>query len=191
MGGKPALAVAFTGYLGHFVPAAAQGATGLAVALAALWIVTLVNIRGVGTAGIVQVVTTVLKLLPLLALVLVGLAAVEPSRFTPLNPGGMDPLAAIAACSALTLWAFWAWDRQPCRPARSTIPAGPFRSPPSSEPSLAAALYILVTIVAFGTVPLSELGGSTAPLALVAEGCGVPSAGSPSRWAPSSPPSAP
>ncbi|WP_064742234.1 amino acid permease [Inquilinus limosus] len=167
--GNAGVAVAFTGYLGHFVPAAAHGATGLAVALAALWTLTLVNIRGVGTAGIVQVATTVLKLLPLLALVLVGLAAVVPSRFTPLNPSGMDPLAAIAACSALTLWAFLGLES-------ATVPAGEVDNPGRTIPlatmlgtSLAAALYILVTIVAFGAVPLSELGGSTAPLALVAE----------------------
>lgn len=176
--GNAGVAVAFTGYLGHFVPAAARGVTGLAVALAALWVVTLVNIRGVGTAGIVQVVTTVLKLLPLLALVLVGLAAVEPSRFTPLNPSGMDPLVAIAACSALTLWAFLGLES-------ATVPAGEVDNPGRTIPlatvlgtSLAAALYIVVTIVAFGTVPLAELGGSTAPLALVAERLWGPVGGS-------------
>jgi len=167
--GNAGVAVAFTGYVGHFVPGAASGLPGLAVGLTALWALTLVNIRGVGTAGIVQVATTVLKLLPLLALVVAGLAAVDGSRFTPLNPSGLDPVAAIAACSALTLWAFLGLES-------ATVPAGDVANPGRTIPlatvlgtSFAAALYILVTIVAFGTVPPAALGASTAPLALVAE----------------------
>lgn len=167
--GNAGVAVAFTGYVGHFVPSAASGVAGLVVALTALWTLTLVNARGVGTAGVVQVVTTALKLLPLLALVLAGLAVVDTGRFTPLNPGGLDPLAAIATCSALTLWAFLGLES-------ATVPAGEVEHPGRTIPlatvfgtSFAAALYVLVTIVAFGTVPLSELGASTAPLALVAE----------------------
>lgn len=167
--GNAGVAVAFTGYVGHFVPGAASGLPGLAVGLAALWTLTLVNMRGVGTAGIVQLVTTVLKLLPLLALVVAGVAVIQPAHFTPLNPAGADPLAAIAACSALTLWAFLGLES-------ATVPAGDVVDPGRTIPlatvlgtSFAAGLYILVTIVAFGTVPLAALGASTAPLALVAE----------------------
>lgn len=133
--GNAGVAVAFTGYVGHFVPGAASGLPGLAVGLAALWTLTLVNMRGVGTAGIVQLVTTVLKLLPLLALVAAGVAVIQPAHFTPLNPAGADPLAAIAACSALTLWAFLGSNRRPCRRETWSIRAAPSRSPPCSAPA--------------------------------------------------------
>lgn len=167
--GNAGVALAFTGYVGHFIPGAASGAAGLIVALTALWTLTFINIRGVGTAGIVQVATTILKLLPILALVFAGIAYVEPARFEPLNPSGMGIGAAIAATSALTLWAFLGLES-------ATVPAGDVENPGRNIPlatvlgtSFAAVLYILVTIVAFGTVPLAELGASTAPLALAAE----------------------
>lgn len=167
--GNAGVALAFTGYVGHFVPGAASGTAGLIVALTALWTLTFINIRGVGTAGIVQVVTTILKLVPILILVFAGIAYVEPTRFQPLNPSGMGVGAAIAATSALTLWAFLGLES-------ATVPAGDVENPGRNIPlatvlgtSFAAALYILVTIVAFGTVPLAELGASTAPLALAAE----------------------
>lgn len=175
--GNAGVAVAFTGYVGHFVPGAASGLPGLAVGLTALWALTLVNMRGVGTAGLVQVATTLLKLLPLLALVVAGLAMVDTSHFTPLNPGGHDPLAAIAACAALTLWAFLGLES-------ATVPAGEVINPGRTIPlatvlgtSFAAGLYMLVTIVAFGTVPLAALGASGAPLALVAEHLWGPAGG--------------
>lgn len=167
--GNAGVALAFTGYVGHFVPGAASGVAALLVALTALWTLTFINIRGVGTAGIVQVATTILKLVPILALVLVGVWEVEPARFRPLNVSSMSPVAAIAACSALTLWAFLGLES-------ATVPAGDVANPGRTIPiatvlgtSFAAVLYIFVTIVAFGTVPLNELGGSTAPLALAAQ----------------------
>ena len=167
--GNAGVAVAFTGYVGHFVPGAASGSTGLAVGLAALWIVTLINVRSVGTAGIVQIATTALKLLPLFALVGAGLWTIDARQFETFNRSNLDPLGAIAACSALTLWAFLGLES-------ATVPAGEVSNPGRTIPlatvfgtSLAAALYILVTIVAFGTVPLGELASSTAPLALVAD----------------------
>ena len=167
--GNAGVAVAFTGYLGHFVPGVSSGPLALFVALAVLWFIALVNIRGVGFAGAVQIGATLLKLLPLLALVIVGVASVDVSRLTPVNPSGMEPLSAIAACCALTLWAFLGLES-------ATVPGDEVENPSRTIPlatlagtCFVAAIYILVTIVAFGTVPLAELSGSSAPLAVVAE----------------------
>ena len=167
--GNAGVAVAFTGYFAHFVPAARGGPLALVVALTALWSVAIVNIRGIGLAGAVQVAATFLKLLPLLALLIVGLSTIDLSRLMPVNPTGIEPLSAVTACCALTLWAFLGLES-------ATVPADNVDNPGRTIPlatlvgtCFVAAVYILVTIVAFGTVPLSQLSASTAPLAVVAE----------------------
>ena len=70
--------------------------------------------------------------------------------------------------AALTLWAFLGLES-------ATVPAGNVRNPDSTIPrativgtAFAAALYILVTIVAFGVVSAEQLAESSAPLAAAA-----------------------
>ena len=167
--GNAAVAVAFSGYVGFLFPAIGETPlAGLATALGAIWLLTWVNARGVSEAGMVQLVTTVLKLLPLLVIAVIGLAYVDPGRFTPVNVSGESNGAAIAACAALTLWAFLGLES-------ATVPAGDVAAPERTIPRatifgtcLAAVVYIAVTLVAFGVVPIVELGSSTAPLADVA-----------------------
>ena len=168
--GNAAVAVALSGYLAYFVPLLrAQPLAGLAGALAAIWLVTWINVRGVKEAGAFQMVTTVLKLVPLLLVATVGLAYVEPGHFVPLNTSGQSTLGALAACSALTLWAFLGLEL-------ATVPAGNVERPEVTIPRatvlgtvFAALLYIMVTVAAFGVVPLGELAHTTAPLADAAE----------------------
>jgi basic amino acid/polyamine antiporter, APA family len=167
--GNAGVAVAFAGYIGYFFPEWSQHSSfGLGVALAAIWLVALVNVRGVKEAGAVQVVTTLLKIVPLVLIAVVGLAYVDLGRFAPWNTSGSSNVSAVAACAALTLWAFLGLES-------ATVPAGNVRRPEVTIPrttivgtAFAATLYILVTIVAFGAVRLSELAQSSAPLAVVA-----------------------
>jgi amino acid transporter len=84
----------------------------------------------------------------------------------------------LAACSALTLWAFLGLES-------ATVPAGNVDRPEVTIPRatvlgtvFAALVYILVTVAAFGVVPLAELARSTAPLADAAERVFGPWAGS-------------
>ena len=167
--GNAAVAVAFSGYMGFLFPViAGNKIAGLATALCAIWFLTWINARGVREAGAVQLVTTVLKVLPLLLIAAIGLSFIDPGRFQPLNISGESNGAALAACAALTLWAFLGLES-------ATVPAGDVDQPERTIPratifgtAFAAAVYILITIVAFGLVPLSELERSSAPLADVA-----------------------
>ncbi len=167
--GNAAVAVAFAAYMGYLFPAIADSRLGgLATALTAIWFLTWINARGVREAGTVQLITTILKVLPLLLVGLLGLAHIDPGHFTPANVSGESNLAAIAACAALTLWAFLGLES-------ATVPAGDVAEPERTIPRatilgacLAAAVYIVVTLVAFGVVPSADLQRSTAPLADVA-----------------------
>ena len=167
--GNAAVAVAFAGYLGFLFPVIGDSKiAGLVTALSAIWLLTWINIRGVREAGTVQLITTVLKLIPLLLIAAVGLAYIDPGRFEPLNVSEESNGAALAACAALTLWAFLGLES-------ATVPAGDVDQPERTIPratifgtTLAAVVYILITVVAFGLVPLSALESSSAPLADVA-----------------------
>jgi len=168
--GNAAVAVALAGYAGYLVPAIAGDPYGqLAVALIAIWSLTLVNVRGVKEAGLVQIVTTVLKLLPLVAIGLLGLLWIDPANYSPMNQSGVGDFAAVSAAAALTLWAYLGLES-------ATVPSGDVIEPERTIPRatiigvlIAATVYILVTAVAIGVLPSTELGGSEAPLATVAE----------------------
>ena len=167
--GNAAVAVAFAGYLSFLVPMiAASDIAGLVAAMGAIWVLTWMNIRGVETAGIVQVITTVMKLVPLLVLIVFGVAWIDSANFTPVNVSDQSALSAISACAALTLWAFIGLES-------ATVPAGNVLEPEKTIPratilgtSLAAFVYIAVTVVALGVLPSADLQGSNAPLAEVA-----------------------
>jgi APA family basic amino acid/polyamine antiporter len=117
---------------------------------------------------VVQVVTTVLKLVPLLLIGLFGLFWIDAGNFSPANLSGKSDLAAISAAAALTLWAYLGLES-------ATVPSGSVRDPERTIARatilgvlIAAVVYIVVTIVAFGVVAPADLGRSTAPLADVA-----------------------
>ena len=167
--GNAAVAVALAGYVGFLVPAIAQSAhASLAVALAAIWMLTVINIRGVKEAGTVQVVTTVLKLVPLLLIGTAGFFWITPAHYMPFNQSGQSDLAAISAAAAVTLWAYLGLES-------ATVPSGEVAEPEKTIPRatvlgvlIAAAVYISVSAVAIGVLPADKLAVSSAPLADVA-----------------------
>ena len=79
-----AIAVAFSGYMGVFVPPLDSVPVAEAVgAIALIWTLTALNVAGVCTAATVNLVLTFLKLLPLLA---VGAAGVFVGDFAAVSP---------------------------------------------------------------------------------------------------------
>jgi APA family basic amino acid/polyamine antiporter len=164
--GNAAIATAFAGYLGVFVPAI-SGSPALAAATAAgaIWLLSWVNSRGVREAGIMQVVTTVLKLTPLLAIGTLGLFFFNVENFRPFNLSGMPTFSAITATAALTLWAFLGLES-------ATIPAGHVPDPERTIPRATmlgtvggGVVYILSTVGVMGVLAPALLSGSTAPFA--------------------------
>ncbi len=164
--GNAAIAVAFVGYLGFFVPVLSASPTaGAIAAVASVWLLTGVNARGVREAGSVQLVTTVLKLAPLIAIGTFGLVFLEWKNFTPFNVSGGSALSAVSATAALTLWAFLGLES-------ATIPADEVERPDRTIPRatvigtvIAAVVYVLSTVGLMGVLPPATLAASTAPFA--------------------------
>lgn len=170
----PAMAIAFVGYLGVFLPALKTHPAGqAAIALALIWTVTLINIRGLREAGFVQLVMTVLKLVPLA--LIIGLAAVsgEPENLPEFNPQEGSMLSLLAATALLTMWAFSGLEA-------GTMPAGDVTQPEKTIPRAIIAgtvtvtfVYIASTLAVMLLVPADTLENSTQPFADAARGLGA------------------
>jgi APA family basic amino acid/polyamine antiporter len=172
--GNAAIAVAFVGYVGHFFDVFADATAGarlaqVALAAAAIWLLTWVNIRGVRQGGLVQAATTLLKVVPLAAVALLGLFWLDGGNFSPFNVSGDSNFGAITAAAALTLWAFIGLESATV-PAEDVDDAG--RTIPRATligTGITALIYILGTVAVMGVVPVGELASSTAPFADAAE----------------------
>ncbi|HMA04525.1 MAG TPA: APC family permease [Methanomicrobiales archaeon] len=164
----PVFAIAFTQYLGFFIPLTPL----LEILVKGLFLtaLTLVNIVGVRAAGRVNDLLTFVKLLPLLALVVVGLGifALGPGKFvanyTPLAPLGFSNFG---TALVLIFWAYVGFEL-------GTFPASEVKDPHRTIPKAIISGMIIVTVfylatnfVVFGTVPWQALAGTNTPLILV------------------------
>ena len=172
--GNAAIAVAFVGYVGHFFDVFADTTTSakfaqVALAAAAIWLLTAVNVRGVRQGGLVQAATTVLKVVPLAAIAILGLFWMDTGNFSPLNVSDDSNFGAVTAAATLTLWAFIGLES-------ATVPAEDVADPTRTIPrstvigtGITALIYILGTAAVMGVVPMADLANSTAPFADAAE----------------------
>ena len=147
-------------YLGFFFPSANEGATRILLIFLITLIITAVNFLGVRQSAILTNIFTVGKIVPLIIFAAVGLFFIQPENFifSPVPEAGKFSSAVL-----ILIYAFVGFEA-------ATIPAGEVRNPQRSVPfalmtalAIVAVLYILIQIVAIGTLP--ELAGSERPLA--------------------------
>lgn len=164
--GNAAIAVAFTGYLGFFIPALHGNAfLSFLVSASMVWLMTIVNIIGVRHAGLVQLVTTVLKLMPLLLIATLGLLFIDPENLKHFNLTGKSDFSALTGAATLTLWAFIGLES-------ATVPAENVENPQRNIARatilgvlITAAVYIFSTLAVMGAIAPEQLKHSTAPFA--------------------------
>ena len=101
--------------------------------------------------------------MPFGAIALLGIFFIDPAHFSEFNPSGVPLLQASAALAPLTMFAYLGLEL-------ATVPAGDVRDPERTIPrstvlgiAIAAALYILGTVVVMGLVPRQQLVNSVAP----------------------------
>lgn len=168
--GCAALAVAFVGYVGAFLPGVAGSpVAAAALAIAALWAVALINVRGVREAGLVQIVTTIVKLLPLIVIGGAGLIWFAPANFAVpegATPGGFfGTTGTLFAIASLTLWALLGVES-------ATIPAANVERPDHTIPRatlvgtlIAVVVSVVSTAGVMGLLSHETLSHTTAPFA--------------------------
>lgn len=169
----PAIALAFVGYLGEFVPGLEGNAFAQALsALGLIWLVTLINIKGVKEAGLVQIALTGLKLVPLLIIIVAALLFGSTENFPELHPKGGSHIGVIATTALLTMWAFSGLEA-------GTMPAGEVDRPESTIPKAIVGGTLMVALIYIGTVaavmalvPSEQLAASERPFAYAARQLG-------------------
>ncbi len=165
---NPTLAIAAVGYIsvlyGGFTPW-----TNFLLELGIIVSFTIFNLLGFKVTGRAELFVTLLKILPLLILPLIGLFFIDINNFTHLNTSGKSFGDALNSVAFLTLWAFVGLET-------GTVPAGQVRNASRIVPLatvigtlIAAAVYILGTIVIMGVVSPHELAHSKAPYADAAQ----------------------
>jgi len=158
-----AIANAFAAYLGYLWPAAAAGAGRVLAVTALLAALAAVNVVGVRYAGWTVNALTVAKLAPLLLFIGVGLFYADPSRYALL---ALPDSTRLRQASLLLIFAFGGFEN-------ASVPGDESKDPKRHLPvallaavGLTAVLYVLVQIVALGTLP--GLASDPTPLASAA-----------------------
>jgi arginine:agmatine antiporter len=169
------IAVAVAGYLTVFVPGLSSPVMRSAAAIVALWAATGLNLAGARSVGGFGVVSLISGLLPLLLLATLGWASFEPHMFAASwNVTGSSDASAIKSS---VVGAFFAFTGFETGAAISAVVRDPKRNVPIATvagTSLAAVVYILVSVVLMGLAPARDYAVSSAPLALAVARVGGP-----------------
>ncbi|MFE3447976.1 amino acid permease [Nonomuraea sp. NPDC059194] len=168
--GNAAIAVAWVGYVQHFVRelfGLDWGATAAAIviALVGVWIPAAVNLRGARNMAAFQVVTTVLKFAPLLFVAVVGLFFVQGANFGPFNATGGNLVAAVSLAGAVALFIYSGVESVSIAAEKVKDPVRNIGRASVIGVLACAVLYMLSTVAVMGTVPYARLTESSAPFA--------------------------
>jgi basic amino acid/polyamine antiporter, APA family len=163
--GNAAIITAFMLYFTYFVPGAATPLLAFLITSGVLWFFTIVNILGVKGAGRVSIITTVLKVGALVVFVVIAALHFNPAMLNSVSSVKVSGMSTLPAAIAIALWAFVGIES-------ATVPAGEIKNPHVNirrstiyGTLLAAAVYIVVSVVAMGVLDQATLAGSNAPLA--------------------------
>jgi basic amino acid/polyamine antiporter, APA family len=158
-----AIGNAFVAYLGYFWPAAARGPGRVLVVTISIAVLAALNVIGIRSGARAVNVLTVSKLVPLFLFASVGLFFADPSRYRLL---ALPPAAALGQASLLLVFAFGGFENASVVTEETKEPRRQLPIALVASIGLAAVLYVLVQIVALGTLP--GLATDRTPLASAA-----------------------
>ena len=147
-------------YLGFFVPSANEGAVRVVIITFVVAVITIVNLLGIRESALMTNIFTVGKLVPLLLFIAVGVFFIQPDNF---DFSVVPDRSSFSSAVLLLIYAFVGFEA-------SVVLAGETKDPGRNIPFglliallIVAVIYILIQIVAIGTLP--GLGQSQRPLA--------------------------
>lgn len=163
--GNAAIITAFMLYFTYFFPGTTTSILAFLITSAVLWIFTIINIIGVKRAGMVSIVTTVLKVGALVVFVVIAAMHFNPAMLSTVSNAKVSGMSTLPAAIAIALWAFVGIES-------ATVPAGEIKNPEINIRKstiygtlIAAAVYLVVSIVGMGVLNQATLADSKAPLA--------------------------
>lgn len=152
----------FISYLGYFWPGAATPVARAITIILIVVLLTVLNVSGVKNSTTVANVFTVAKLVPLTLFVVVGIFFVRGDAY---HFGPLPSFDQFSVSVLLLVFAFSGFEL-------ATIAAGESRNPQQDLPpallmaiGIVVFLYLMIQVVAIGTLPGPELAASGRPLA--------------------------
>ena len=167
-----AIANTFVAYLGGVVPALATGPGRFAAITVAIGGLAAINVYGVRAASSTVNLLTIAKLIPLLVFVAVGLAFVEPGRVALFEL----PSGSLRQAALVLVFAYGGFENANVPTEEAVDPRRHLPVALLTTIAGVAVLYILIQVVAQGTLP--ELETSATPLAEAARA----TMGAPGGW---------
>lgn len=147
-------------YLGFFYDGANTGTSRIVLVASIVTVISIINLVGVRPSAIVTNIFTVGKLVPLVIFIVVGLFYIQPENFV---FDVVPEAGAFSGAVLILIYAFVGFEV-------AAIPAGETKDPQRNVPiallsalGIVAILYILIQIVAIGTLP--GIAASERPLA--------------------------
>jgi amino acid transporter len=158
-----AISNTFAAYLGYFWPAVTQGIGRLLAITFLLGVLAWINCLGVRPGVWVVNILTIGKLIPLLVFSLVGLFFLDPNSFSFTS---LPQASSLQQASLLLLFAFGGFEVASVPSEESIQPRRNLPLALLCAVSLVVVLYVLIQVVAMGTLP--TLATSATPLASAA-----------------------
>lgn len=177
--GNATIFIVLITYLSGVIPVLTTNPlVGFIFATVILWITTYINIRGTKIAGIMASAITVFKVILFIFFIVVGLMSFNISNLQPLFPIGKG-VSTIPEAASITFWAFIGLET-------ATVAGGEIKDPEKNISRstilgmlISIILYLIISIVAMGAMPQSELAISVAPISeIIANQFKVKSVGS-------------
>lgn len=151
-------------YIAYFFPSAIEGYGRILIVSTVVLVMTLVNFIGVRESAILTNIFTVGKIVPLLIFAAVGIFFIQPANFS-FNTA--PEYGKFSEAILILIYAFVGFEA-------AVIPAGETKNPQKAVPfalllalAFCAVLFIIIQIVAIGTLP--NLAESKTPLADAAQ----------------------
>jgi basic amino acid/polyamine antiporter, APA family len=161
--GNAAIVVAWVGYVEVFWNSSHAKGWSIVIALIGLWVPAVVNLAGLRSIAWFQILTTIVKFVPLLFIATVGLLFIKSANFGAFNASGGSSLSAISAAAAIALFSYLGIETAAVATGRVRDPKRNVGRATVLGTIACAFVYILGTLVVFGTVAHGRLLASTAP----------------------------
>ncbi len=163
--GNAAIITAVVRYSTIFFPGIKEsGLLAFGLSSSIIWIFTLINIKGVKDAGFVGVATTISKVFTLIVIMAIAFWGFDLDNFKTVSSPEQSGFSSIPVAVAITLWAYIGLES-------ASVTGGEIKNPKRNIQlstiigfSITAAIYILTSFAAMGTLPQSELAHSAAPM---------------------------
>ena len=166
--GNAAIITAIIRYVTVFFPGiATNNLVSFLISSGILWLFTFINCLGVKQAGYIGIISTILKLAVIVVFVIVAIIGFEPTYLKTYSSESVRGLSSLPAAIAVTLWSFIGIESASISGGEIKNPEVNIKKSTFLGTAFVAVIYLVISILAMGSLPQGELAASSAPLATI------------------------